>query len=140
MNFSTPLTNILLVDDEPDIRIIAQKSLEAIGGYTVESCIDGNDAISKVAGFNPDLILMDVMMPGKDGPATLAALREDMEWRGVPVVFMTARIQKGEIEEYLSLGAAGVIEKPFDPMTLSSKIQHIWSALLQETGGDCQWN
>ncbi len=137
MNSSTPLTSILLVDDEPDIRIIARRSLEAIGGYTVEPCIDGDDAISKVAGFSPDLILMDVMMPGKDGPATLAELRKNIQWQCVPVVFMTARIQKEEVEEYLRLGAADVIAKPFNPMTLSAQIQKIWSAISQETLGDC---
>lgn len=126
---ATPLTRILFVDDEPDIRFIAQRSLEAIGGFTIEPCSSGEEAISKVESFDPELILMDVMMPGKDGPATLAELRQLERYSTTPIVFMTARIQKQEIEEYMSIGAAAVISKPFDPMALPEKVKQIWTQL-----------
>ena len=123
------LQRILLVDDEPDIRMIASKSLEMIGGYTIEPCASGDEALNKVASFNPELIIMDVMMPGKDGPTTLAELRQIDSFRKVPIIFMTARIQKQEIEEYLELGALDVISKPFDPMQLPNQVKEIWDAI-----------
>ncbi len=124
------MNRILLVDDEPDIRLIATRSLEAIGGFTIEPCNSGDQALSKAEDFCPELILMDVMMPGKDGPATLAEFRQNTKFEKTPVVFMTARIQEQEVEEYLALGAADVIAKPFDPIALSNQVKEIW-ALLQ---------
>lgn len=123
------LQRILLVDDEQDIRTIAQLSLESLGGFTIEPCTDGNEAMKKATDFAPELILMDVMMPGKDGPATLRELREISHLEKVPIVFMTARVQKSEVDEYLKLGAAAVISKPFDPMSLPSQIQNIWDGI-----------
>ena len=122
----TALKRILLVDDEQDIRTIAQVSLESLGGFIIEQCADGDEAMIKVEEFTPELILMDVMMPGKDGPATLLELREIEHMEKVPIVFMTARVQKSEIDEYLKLGAVAVISKPFDPMALPDQIQEIW--------------
>ncbi len=122
------LNRILLVDDEPDIRLVARRALEALGGYTIETCESGEEAIEKAESFDPELVLLDVMMPAKDGPATLAELRLLDRMQTVPVVFMTARVQKQEIEEYLSIGATDVISKPFDPMSLSEKIQTIWAS------------
>ena len=121
-----PLKRILLVDDEQDIRTIAHLSLEALGGYTIEPCCDGEEALSKATSFTPELIIMDVMMPGKDGPSTLKDLREINSLSKIPIVFMTARVQEDEVAEYLKLGAAGVISKPFDPMALPGQIQEIW--------------
>lgn len=125
----TLLHRILLVDDEPDIRMIARRSLEAIGGFTIEPCGSGDEALSKAQDFAPQLILMDVMMPGKDGPTTLTELRQLSMFNDTPVVFMTARIQKQEIEQYLALGATDVISKPFDPMTLSDQVKKIWASV-----------
>lgn len=123
----TSLKRILLVDDEPDIRMIATKALEAIGGFTVQTCCDGDEALQKAPDFDPELILMDVMMPGKDGPATVQELRQIKQLSNTPIVFMTARVQRNEIEEYFSLGAADVIPKPFDPMALAQQISAIWN-------------
>ncbi len=123
------LKKILLVDDEPDIRLVAQRSLEAIGGFVIETCSNGNEALTKAPDFEPELILMDVMMPGKDGPATLTELRQIQSLSKIPIVFMTARVQKNEIAEYLSMGAADVISKPFDPISLSRQIQKIWASI-----------
>ena len=124
-----PLTRILLVDDEPDIRSIACLSLEAVGGYNIESCSNGDEAIEIARQFTPELILMDVMMPGKDGPAVLSDLRQIESLKKIPIVFMTARVQNQEVKEYMSVGAAGVIIKPFDPMNLPHQIGEIWDSL-----------
>jgi CheY-like chemotaxis protein len=127
MNGKT-LDRIMLVEDEGDIQAVAQLALEAVGGFSVRICSSGGEALKEVSRFAPDLILLDVMMPGMDGPATLAALRQLEESRNTPVVFMTAKIQPHERSYYEELGAIGVIPKPFDPMTLSSSIRTIWGA------------
>ncbi|MEK6662740.1 MAG: response regulator [Pseudomonadota bacterium] len=121
------LSKILYVEDEDDIRTIAQIALETVGGFTLKSCNGGAQAVNEGAGFAPDLILLDVMMPGMDGPTTLAALREQAALKEVPVIFMTAKVQPSEIAHYRSLGALDVIAKPFDPMTLADQVRAIWS-------------
>jgi two-component system OmpR family response regulator len=120
------LRRILYVEDEADIRTIAITVLEAIGGFTVIACSSGTQAIEAAPGADADLILLDVMMPGMDGPATLEALREIPQTAATPVVFMTAKVQAGEIAHFRSLGALDVIPKPFDPMTLPEQIAEIW--------------
>jgi CheY-like chemotaxis protein len=114
---------ILHVDDEPDIREVVELSLGLDPAFTVKSCASGGDAIETVADWRPDLILCDVMMPVMDGPATLARLRASPETARIPVVFMTARAQAREMEHFKSLGATGVIAKPFDPLTLASFVR-----------------
>ena len=121
------LNRILYVEDDPDIQAIAMMVLETISGFTVEACSCGSDALAKAVAFNPDLILLDVMMPGMDGPETLKGLRSFPELAQTPVVFMTAKVQPQEVEGYLKLGAVGVIAKPFDPMTLTQELRDIWS-------------
>ncbi|WP_331344043.1 response regulator [Cellvibrio sp. UBA7661] len=121
------LNRILYVEDDPDIQAIAMMVLETISGFTVEACSCGSDAQAKAVAFNPDLILLDVMMPGMDGPETLKGLRSFPELAQTPVVFMTAKVQPQEVEGYLKLGAVGVIAKPFDPMTLTQELRDIWS-------------
>ena len=124
---AAPLSKILYVEDEPDIQAIAKLALETIGGFTLEVCSSGAEAIEKGPDFHPDLILMDVMMPGMDGPSTLAELRKKASLDKTPVVFMTAKVQPQEIAEFKELGALEVIAKPFDPMTLSEQINSIWA-------------
>ena len=124
-----PLSRILLVDDEQDIRTVAQISLTALGGFTVACCASGAEALEKVVEFDPDLVLLDVMMPGMDGPATLGRLRSDPATAHYPVVFVTARVQPQEIPSYLAIGAADVVAKPFDPMTLPQHLRDIWERL-----------
>lgn len=116
---------ILYVEDDPDIRAIAEIALQDVGGFTARLCESGAEALEQAPDFAPDLVLLDVMMPGMDGPATLRALRQVPGLETVPVIFMTARLQRSEIAEYRALGAAGVIPKPFDPMTLSEQIADI---------------
>jgi two-component system OmpR family response regulator len=118
---------ILLVDDDPDIRKIAVISLQHVGGFEVRTAVSGEDGLSVAGPWQPDLVLLDVMMPGLDGPSTFARLREDPATRDIPVVFMTAKVQQREVQRYLALGACGVIAKPFDPMTLSQQIRDIAS-------------
>jgi CheY-like chemotaxis protein len=115
---------ILHVDDEPDIREVVELSLGLDPEFSVRSCASGSEAVSAAADWSPDMILCDVMMPGMDGPATLARLRECPQTVNTPVVFMTARAQTCELEHFKSLGAAGVIAKPFDPMALPDSVRH----------------
>lgn len=120
---------ILHVDDEPDIREVVEMSLELDPAFTVKSCSSGRDALAVAADWSPDLILCDVMMPVMDGPTTLARLRESPQTAGIPVVFMTARAQARELEQFKSLGASGVIAKPFDPLALATSVRgHLCSA------------
>lgn len=119
---------ILLVEDDTDIQVVGQLALEAVGGFTVEVCSSGQEALDRVGAFAPDLILLDVMMPGMDGQTTLAHLRQDTATANIPVIFMTAKVQPAEIKSYQALGAMNVIAKPFDPMTLSETIRALWQA------------
>jgi two-component system OmpR family response regulator len=120
------LERILYVDDEPDIRAIAKVALEVVGGFEVLFCSSGREAIDRAPKFAPDLVILDVMMPEMDGPSTFAALRNLPATAATPVIFMTAKVQKREIANYLALGAVGVIHKPFDPMTLADDVRQLW--------------
>jgi two-component system OmpR family response regulator len=120
------LTRVLYVEDEPDIQTVARLALETLGGFTVEICSSGSEALSRAPGFQPQLILLDVMMPVMDGPATLRMLRGKPQFASTPVIFMTAKVQPSEVVGYKEIGAVDVIPKPFDPMTLSSQVQAIW--------------
>ncbi len=120
------LHTIVLIDDEPDIRTIGRLSLERVGGWTVHTAASGAEGLEAARNHRPDLILLDVMMPGLDGPGTLAKLRTDPTLASIPVVFMTAKVQRDEVDLYLKLGVAGVIPKPFDPMTLPTQLRAIF--------------
>ena len=122
------LKRILYVEDEPDIQAVAKMALEMVGGFTVRICSSGEEALGVAADFAPDLILLDVMMPGMDGPSTLKALRNLPSLAKIPVAFMTAKVQPQEVEQYRSLGALDVIAKPFDPMTLADQVREIGRA------------
>lgn len=120
------LQRICYIEDDPDIQAVAKVALEMVGGFTVKLYSSGEEAVREVAAFAPQMILLDVMMPGMDGPTTLKHLRAQAALADVPVAFMTAKVQAQEIEQYLSLGACGVIHKPFDPMTLAQQVQAAW--------------
>lgn len=121
------LSRVMMVEDDPDIRAVAHLSLTAVGGFEVELCASGGAALERVPHFAPELVLLDVMMPGMDGPTTLARLLQLPAMRGVPVVFMTAKVQPQEVRDYIALGAADVVAKPFDPMTLPGELRRIWT-------------
>lgn len=114
---------VLLVDDEPDILAIARAALEFGGGFAVDACGSGLDALKRADACPPDIVLLDVMMPGLDGPSTLRELREKPATARVPVVFMTAKVQPEELRRYQSLGALAVIAKPFDPLSLARELR-----------------
>lgn len=121
------LERILVVEDDEDIQTVGKLALEAVGGFTVEVCDSGEDALARVGAFAPDLILLDVMMPGMDGPTTLTHLRADPATQDIPIIFMTAKVQPAEVKSYQVMGAINVIAKPFDPMTLAETVRTMWT-------------
>lgn len=120
------LKRILLVEDEPDIRTVAYMALKNVGGFTVEVCGSGAEALQKAPVFVPDLIMLDVMMPGMDGFSTYQKLRVIPQLSTTAVIFMTAKVQPQEMAKYREIGAMGVVSKPFDPMTLAAVVTNIW--------------
>ncbi len=116
---------VLIIDDEEDIRSIASMSLGILGGIDVVEAYGGEDGITKAATENPDAILLDMMMPGLDGPSTLAKLKENAATKNIPVIFLTARALTSDMEKLKHLGATGVLAKPFDPTTLACQIKAI---------------
>ncbi len=125
---TTPLERILYVEDDADIREVARLALEVVGGLTILACESGEDALVRLPGFPPDLLLLDVMMPGMDGPTLLDRLRQTAAGRDIPAIFMTAKMQPDEVAALERIGAIGVIPKPFDPMRLTEEVRAIWSA------------
>lgn len=130
------MKKILHVDDEKDIRAIAKLALQSVGGFELTSCASGQEALDCVAETAPDLIMLDVMMPGMDGPSTFLELRKRVDASGIPVIFMTAKTQQHEVRNLLDLGAIGVIAKPFNPMKLSEEVRRLWSAWQEGNGKD----
>jgi CheY-like chemotaxis protein len=114
---------ILHVDDEADIREVVEITLGFAPDFAIRSCGSGQEALAVAVDWPPDIILLDVMMPVMDGPATLARLRDNAQTASIPVIFMTARAQTRELDLFRSLGAVGVIPKPFDPMTLVALVR-----------------
>jgi two-component system, OmpR family, response regulator len=125
---SRPLTSVFYVDDEPDIREVVELALGLVPGIVVRTCPSGVLALQELPLVMPDLVLLDVMMPDLDGPATLAKMREDEKLRALPVIFMTAKALPQEINRFMQLGAIGVISKPFDPVLLGARVQELWAA------------
>lgn len=132
------LQRILHVEDDPSISLVTRVTLQKLGGLEVLSCQSGAEALEKAVAYDPQLVLLDVMMPGMDGPATLAALRRQLDLSKVLVLFMTAKVQDAEIAHYRSLGAQDVIIKPFDPLTLVDQIQTQWERFLPSHAGIAQ--
>jgi CheY-like chemotaxis protein len=122
------IAKILIVDDDEDIRMVSEVVARRIGQWEVVLAASGEEALERASEEQPDVILLDVMMPGMDGPATLEQLRRDSATAAIPVIFLTARAQSHEIERYLALGADGVIVKPFEAMTLPDRIRQIVEA------------
>jgi len=120
-----PLRHILCVDDEEDILDVVRLCLELDGGFSIDTCRGGAEALEFLKSARPDLILLDVMMPRMDGPTTFAAVRA--AGCDIPVIFMTARVRGAEVSQYLEMGAIGVVPKPFDPVTLAGEIKRLWS-------------
>jgi two-component system OmpR family response regulator len=121
-----PLRKILLVEDDPDIQLITRLSLEVGGGYEVQVCASGAEAVESVQDSAPDLILLDMMMPGMDGLATMDALRKRPETAATPLVFFTANTQEQVKQDLIRRGALGVIVKPVEPNFLVEQIRALW--------------
>lgn len=117
---------ILIIDDDVDTLKLVGLMLER-QGYRIAVASNGTLGISRAAAEKPDLILLDVMMPGMDGPTTLRSLRALPDGAGIPVIFLTAKVQPAEVAQLKSFGALDVIAKPFDPMKLSDQVREIWS-------------
>lgn len=126
MSGLTRLNRILLADDDPDVRSVLQVALEVVGQYTVCSCESGAEALAQIEAFQPQLLILDVMMPNMDGPETLRRLRARGGLEHVATVFLTAKAYPHEQERLRGLGVSGVLAKPFDPMTVSEELQRIW--------------
>ncbi len=120
------LRRVLCVEDDEDIRYILEFSLRQVGGYEVCAVASGAAALEVAPAFRPDLMLLDVMMPGLSGPQTLHRLRQLPGLAGVPVVFLTAKAMPEQVEALLCHGATGVIVKPFDPVRLPQDIRIYW--------------
>jgi len=123
---ASELTKILCVEDEADIRAVARVALETVGQFQVTMCSSGQEALDTLPDFAPQLVLLDVMMPGMDGPTTYQEIRKLDGYSEVPIIFMTAKVMESDREQYIALGASGIIAKPFDPMVLSDQIRQIW--------------
>jgi CheY-like chemotaxis protein len=116
---------ILVIDDEEDVRYIVRMSIGRTAGMQVLEAEQGQEGIELAKQERPDLILLDLMMPGVDGTAVFHALREAPETAAIPVIFLTAAAMNSEIERLEKLGAKGVIRKPFDPLQLEERIREI---------------
>ncbi|MBK7745828.1 MAG: response regulator [Candidatus Obscuribacter sp.] len=119
---------VLIIDDEEDTRAIACMSLSLLGGLDVIEAENGQDGVNKAAVEQPDVILLDMMMPIMDGPSTLEALRSNDRTRNIPVIFLTAKAMTSEIEKLKRMGARGVLTKPFDPTVLANQMRAILEA------------
>ena len=120
---------ILIIDDEDDIRAVAALSLETVAGWEVAVASSGAQGVARAERFQPEAILLDVMMPGMDGLATVEALRKNPQTAPIPVVLLTAKTQSSEQQQLAVIGVNGVLMKPFDPLTLAGQIATIlgWS-------------
>ncbi len=116
------MKRILLVDDEDDVREVAQLSLEMVGGWEVLAVTCGEEAVRRAAAERPDAILLDVMMPEMDGPTTFRALQANAATSAIPVLLLTAKTRSADLERFAQLGVAGVLSKPFDPLTLARDV------------------
>jgi len=120
---------VLIIDDEDDIREVAALSLESVAGWEVFTANSGSQGLARAVEHQPDAILLDVMMPGMDGPTTLRELRKNPATAKIPVLLLTAKVQSSDQRRFADLGVEAVLFKPFDPLTLSDQIAGVlgWS-------------
>jgi len=124
-----PLNRICYVEDDEDIQRIVRVTLERVGKMTVAVVGDPTQAIATIAEFQPDLVMLDWMMPVMDGPTLFRQMKLRPETSGLPVVFITAKASQRDLDELKTLGAAGTISKPFSPKDLPDQLRAIWAAL-----------
>ncbi|HWA93652.1 MAG TPA: response regulator [Terracidiphilus sp.] len=116
---------ILIIDDESDIREVAALSLETLAGWEVMVASSGAQGLARAATYQPDAILLDVMMPGMDGPTTFKELRKNPTTAHIPVLLLTAKVQASDQHLFANLEVAAVLTKPFDPLTLSNQVANV---------------
>ena len=116
------MKRVLIVDDEDDIREVAQVSLEMVAGWDVVTACSGREGIQRALEHRPDAILLDVMMPDLDGPTTFERLQADPATASIPVLLLTAKVQMADRVRFERLGVSGVLAKPFDPMRLAGDV------------------
>jgi CheY-like chemotaxis protein len=126
---AAPLNRICYVEDDEDIQRIVRMSLEKVGKMTVEVVGDPLVAIERMTAFKPDLVMLDWMMPGLDGPALFRKMQEQPATKALPVVFITAKASQRELDELRALGALGTISKPFSPKDLPEQLRTLWATL-----------
>jgi CheY-like chemotaxis protein len=126
---ASDLRTVMYVDDEPDIREVVLMSLGLADNLEVHGCDSGEQALQMLPEIRPDLVLLDVMMPGMDGPSTLRRMRGDPALARIPVIFMTAKAMPQEVARFRELGAVAVIAKPFDPMQLAKQVLAVWEGI-----------
>ena len=124
-----PLNRICYVEDDEDIQRIVRVSLERIGKMTVEVVSDPTKAMAAIDAFRPDLVMLDWMMPGMDGPTLFRKMKLEPAAAALPVVFITAKATQRDMEELIALGAAATISKPFSPKDLPDQLRAIWAKL-----------
>ena len=124
-----PLERICYVEDDEDIRRIVRMSLERVGKMTVELVDEPSRAIEAMLAFRPDLVMLDWMMPGMDGPTLFRQMKQRPETSSLPVVFITAKAAQRDLDELMGMGAAGAISKPFSPKDLPEQLRAIWAKL-----------
>jgi len=133
MTADRPLKRIMYVDDDPDLQRIVQLGLERGGGFTVKVCGSGEEAIREIPGFQPDLLLLDVVMPDMSGPKTLETMQGMPELPAVPVVFLTSKIGESQLQQYKNMGALGVIKKPLEFKRLADHVREFWEKFTTKT-------
>lgn len=126
------LKKILYAEDEPDIQTVVQMIIEAMSSYELKICDNGKKLLDCVDDYNPDLILLDVMMPEMDGLTTFKNLQASEKTKKIPVIFMTAKAQVHEVQKLMDLGVIGIITKPFDPVGLCPEITKLWDERKNE--------
>ena len=123
---------VLIIDDEADIREVASLTLEATAGWHVSTAASGSEGLEVAAAEQPELILLDVMMPEMDGPTTFRAMQNDSRTSRIPVILLTAKVQGVDQRRFADLGVAAILFKPFDPMTLAQQIADVldWETVV----------
>lgn len=130
------LSNVLLVDDDPDIRMLVSLSLERLGGLHVRAEQSGPDALEALrSGYQPDMVLLDVMMPGMDGVQTLSEIRRLPALQALPVCFLTAKAQPHELQRLQDLKVSAVLTKPFSPQQLVEQVKASWARAVDAPAG-----
>lgn len=132
MDKTTPLSRILYIEDDADIRTIADIALAHLGGMELMCCANGAEGLKAIDQFKPQLILLDVMMPNMDGPTVLAKIRQQPRHQQIPIVFITAKVQASELKYLTDLGALSVITKPFNPIELCEQLKQLWRSYVDD--------